>query len=284
MGLRRLSIVLVAMLCSGCAGLWLAPPGYYYESRKPGHLFALVSRDPCKAQGMLGANAIRWLNGTKNQPKGVPHTVIGIKHPVSVTRSQFIWAGMRTFFGYPWETASSHTLPMGPYLAPLVCHVTLIFAHHHPESGIVSLVNPGGSSPAHVQWMSDAQFAARVANAKKQVKKQEAAVQAAWTRRATSVCMAPSVLATAKPLMAGLMIKADWASGLTHRQVERILSLSLVPDISGRKIPRASGLPETDCYFMVTLKARGVIPGVMMMRVQIKKSAFGGTYVEVSIP
>ena len=94
-------------------------------------------------------------------------------------------------------------------------------------------------------------------------------------RLARPVCLAPSTLATAKPLITAQIIHMGQSFGRSRRQIENGLSLSLV---NGFTIPQGDGLPETTCFFKAFLNGRLVyIPTV-----KIKKSAYGGTYVEVS--
>lgn len=152
----------------------------------------------------------------------------------------------------------------------LVCPATLQLANGRTLDGHFRIYYPHGynTDGVLVQWQANSDTSKRqraVALQKKE--KQYASMKA--------VCMAPSTLATAKPLITAQIIHLGFAFGQTRRQIENNLSLSFE---TAYGVPRPSGLPETRCVFKVSVNARPVyIPTVSVI-----KSAYGGTYVEVS--
>ncbi len=147
--------ILLAVLCSGCAS-----EGYYYPDAHP---FTQTAIDVCQRPALTYAGMISWLNGTKGQPDGVPHTVVRIQNSNEADPDD--WTQIIIFSRPPEDdNIPNH----------IACHTTLVFTNHRTESGVFSVTNPPGNAPLQVKWMSDATIVAEKVAQEKQQAKMEA--------------------------------------------------------------------------------------------------------------
>lgn len=143
---KALSIAVMAIL-AGCS----APPGYHYAVLGT----KLIPNDPCLSPQVRSAGAMNYLNAKVGRFGGPPGVVVAIRDPKEP----------------PGIAESPHHL---------LCHATLVMRGGKTQSGIISVVDPGGTRPLHVSWRSDQMLAQ---NIQTQDKKEEERARSIYNGR-----------------------------------------------------------------------------------------------------
>lgn len=127
-------------LSAGCA-----PMGYHYDvgSLTP------TPNDACQRPEVSSSGAISILNSSIGQNSGIPGRVTEITSMASADPAQLSALGIR----------------LGSGSNSVVCHATLRLVNGQSKGGVVAFTDPGAYAPVQVEWLSDADIAAKRAAA-----------------------------------------------------------------------------------------------------------------------
>jgi hypothetical protein len=124
----------------------MAPPGWHYETGS----FTPAPNDPCswfQAGSPKAPGIIRTINTGVGTSHGPPHHVVAVENS---SGTSIIDATSGRFFDNSNAFVSEEHL---------TCHMTLVFDQGLRQSGVLSVVDPGGTKPLRMEWLPDTIYA-----------------------------------------------------------------------------------------------------------------------------